>query len=125
MIASLRNMHRYSRSFMTVFVLLFALGGLQAAWACSHTAGMASMTDCNMGASCPENRAAECLVAHAQALPSMMLIGEAHQTWVALPVNAGIFEPSVSMSGAAPIHATRTAVPTGPPIHLRFCSFLK
>lgn len=111
---------------MAVLVLMFAFGSVQSAW--GWTAGMHAMpmSNCDMGGtSCPYNNSASCAESHIPAVPAMTVNAVHGPVWVALPAtcNASVTAPEAVRTNAS--DSDCPDIPSGPPLHLRFCSFLK
>lgn len=126
MISRINHSKRYRLTLGVLLSIVLVLAGLEAA--AGHTAMSArmQMPTCDMGIACPDNNATSCLQGLSIAVPAVTpFSGDLHPQWTALPVQptaAG----SISDSGAVIFtEHTNRAVPSGPPLHLRFCAFLK
>lgn len=111
---------------MTVLVLMFAFGSVQSAWGWTVGAHTMPMPNCDMGgASCPYNNSVTCAEAHIPVVPAMTVDAGNGPVWVALPAtcNASVTAPETLRSNAP--DSDYPDIPSGPPLHLRFCSFLK
>jgi len=109
-----------------LLAIVLVLGNLEIAW--GHAAMSASMQIpiCEMVTTCPYNNTATCIQGHTIAIPAVTpLTGDLHPLWIALPVLPDAAD-LISDSGTVIFtkHFNR-AVSSGPPLHLRFCSFLK
>jgi len=120
-----RYLRRYARLIGAVLTFAFALGSAPASWACANAGQPLSMAHCHMGGSCPVNHAALCAGPAAAALPSLVSTPDIHPQWIALPPPIQTY-PAASVSvDTVPVGCSGPVGPTGPPLHLRFCSFLK
>ena len=126
MIARIIHSRRHRLLLGVLLSIVLVLAGLEAA--AGHTkmsAGM-QMPTCDMGIACPDSDATSCLQGLSIAVPAVTpLSGNLHPQWTALPVlPAAAGSRSDSGTVITTDHINRV-VPSGPPLHLRFCSFLK
>lgn len=111
---------------MAVLVLMFAFGSVQSAWAWTAGAHAMPMPNCDMGGtSCPYNNGVTCVEAHIPAVPAMTVNAGNGPVWIALPAtcNTPLIAPE-SVRSKSP-DSDYPVISSGPPLHLRFCSFLK
>ncbi|HEX6550578.1 MAG TPA: hypothetical protein VF117_07885 [Gammaproteobacteria bacterium] len=120
-----RRLHRHTRSVGRVMVLLLAIASLQTAWGCTVPQAV-KMASCCVGTSCPENHTTSCVQARDTAVPSMLSAAQdPHPSWVALPVQPALHPDMPASALERQPRPERYIVASGPPIQLRFCSFLK
>lgn len=120
-----RRLHRHARSLGVMMALLLAVASVQTAWGCTGPRAV-KMADCCIGTSCPQHHTTSCVQARDTAIPSMIAAGQdLHPLWVALPATPGDrFAIPASAFESQAAHES-CAVASGPPIQLRFCTFLK
>ena len=126
MISRINHSKRYRLTLGVLLSIVLVLAGLEAVWGHAAMSMGMQMPTCNMGIACPDNNATSCLQGLSVAVPAVTpFSGDLHPQWTALPVIPAA-AGSITDSGAVIFtEHTNRAVPSGPPLHLRFCSFLK
>lgn len=120
-----RRLHRHVRSLSVIMAMLLAIASLQTAWGCTAPAAM-KMAQCCIGSSCPEHHAVSCAQQRDTAIPSMISTDQHVQPlWMALPSQPAVRVVVPASAQELQTNLERRAVASGPPIQLRFCTFLK
>jgi len=126
MISRIIHSKRYRLPLGMLLAIVLVLAGPEAAWGHAAMSVGMQMPTCNMDIACPDNNATSCLQGLSVAVPAVPPFnGDLHPQWTALPVLPAAASSVTDSDAVIFTEHTNRAVPSGPPLHLRFCSFLK